>query len=107
MIVVVAEGDEVGNAFKLSEKVKEKFPQYDAKVSILGHIQRGGSPSCSDRVLASKLGVTAVDALLEGRRNVMVGEIKNEIVYTPLENAIKRHLDVIPSKIELMKILAL
>ena len=107
MIVVVAEGDEAGNAFKLSEKVKDKFPQYDAKVSILGHMQRGGSPSCADRVLASKLGVAAVNALLEGKRNVMVGEIKNEIVYTPLEKAIKRHLDIIPSKIELMKILAL
>lgn len=106
LIVVVAEGDEIGGAIKISEKVKEKLPQYDMKVCILGHVQRGGSPSCTDRVLASKLGIAAVDALLDGKRNVVVGEVKNEIVYTPLEKAVKKHLHVSPEMMEQMNILS-
>lgn len=106
LIVVVAEGDEIGGAFKISEKVKEKLPQYDMKVCILGHVQRGGSPSCTDRVLASKLGIAAVDALLDGKRNVVVGEVKNEIVYTPLEKAVKKHLHISPEMMEQMNILS-
>ncbi|HKR07439.1 MAG TPA: 6-phosphofructokinase [Bacteroidia bacterium] len=106
LIVVVAEGDEVGGAFKISRQVKNKFPQYDMKICILGHVQRGGSPSCADRVLASKLGVAAVDALLSGKINVMVGEIKNEIVYTPLEKVVKKHLQIAPSMFELINVLS-
>jgi 6-phosphofructokinase 1 len=106
LIVVVAEGNEAGGAFKISEKVKEKFPQYDMAVCVLGHIQRGGSPTCSDRVLASKLGVAAINALLEGERNIMIGEIKGVIIYTPLEQIIKKHLEITPAMTELINILS-
>ncbi|AWH85517.1 6-phosphofructokinase [Flavobacterium album] len=89
-IVVIAEGDKIGkNAFELKDYVEENMPEYDVRVSILGHMQRGGSPSCFDRVLASRLGVKAVETLLEGNSNYMVGLIRDEIVLTPLENAVK------------------
>ena len=71
MIVVVAEGDESGGAFKVAEAVKARFEHYDTKVSILGHMQRGGKPSCYDRVLASRLGVAAVEAILAGEKSLM------------------------------------
>lgn len=89
-IVVIAEGDKIGkNAFELKDYVDENMPEYDVRVSILGHMQRGGSPSCFDRVLASRLGVKAVETLLEGNSNYMVGLIKDEIALTPLEQAVK------------------
>lgn len=89
-IVVIAEGDRIGkNAFELKEYVDENMPEYDVRVSILGHMQRGGSPSCFDRVLASRLGVKAVETLLEGQSNYMVGLIKDEVTLTPLEQAVK------------------
>jgi len=89
-IVVIAEGDKIGkNAFELKDYVEENMPEYDVRVSILGHMQRGGSPSCFDRVLASRLGVKAVETLIEGNSNYMVGLIKDEIVLTPLEQAVK------------------
>ena len=106
LIVVVAEGNAVGGAFKISEKVKEKFPEYDMAVCILGHIQRGGSPSCSDRVLASKLGVSAINALLKGEKNIMIGEIKGDIIYTPLEKITKKHLEITPAMNELINVLS-
>lgn len=89
-IVVIAEGDKIGkSAFELKDYVEENMPEYDVRVSILGHMQRGGSPSCFDRVLASRLGVKAVETLLEGKSNYMVGLLKDEIVLTPLEQAVK------------------
>lgn len=89
-IVVIAEGDKIGkNAFELKDYVEENMPEYDVRVSILGHMQRGGSPSCFDRVLASRLGVKAVETLLEGKSNYMVGLIRDEVVLTPLEQAVK------------------
>lgn len=89
-IVVIAEGDRIGkNAFELKDYVEENMPEYDVRVSILGHMQRGGSPSCFDRVLASRLGVKAVESLLEGKSNYMAGLIKDEIALTPLEQAVK------------------
>lgn len=89
-IVVIAEGDKIGkSAFELKDYVEENMPEYDVRVSILGHMQRGGSPSCFDRVLASRLGVKAVETLLEGNSNYMVGLYKDEIVLTPLEQAVK------------------
>lgn len=91
-IIIVAEGDEVGGAFNVGEVLKDKFPHYDIRVSVLGHIQRGGKPSCMDRVLASRFGVSAVEALLNGHSGEMVGQINGEIVYTPFDHAIK-HLD--------------
>jgi 6-phosphofructokinase 1 len=89
-IVVVAEGDQSGkNIFELAEYVRENLDDYEVKVTVLGHIQRGGSPSCYDRVLASRLGVGAIDALLSGAQGIMIGISNNKIVSVPFEEAIK------------------
>jgi len=89
-IVVVAEGDKIGkNVFELKDYVDEHMPHYDVRVSVLGHMQRGGSPSCFDRVLASRMGVKAVESLLDGKTGYMVGLLNNLMELTPLENAIK------------------
>ena len=90
-IVVVAEGDKTTgkNVFQLKDYVEEHMPEYDVRVSVLGHMQRGGSPSCFDRVLASRMGVKAVESLLEGKTNFMVGIINDKMKLTPLDQAIK------------------
>ncbi|GGW22142.1 ATP-dependent 6-phosphofructokinase [Arenibacter certesii] len=94
-IVVVAEGDKTGNnVFELKEYVEKHLPIYDVRVSVLGHMQRGGSPSCFDRVLASRMGVKAVEALLEGKTNLMVGIQDNTITLTPISKAIKGHTKI-------------
>ena len=89
-IVIVSEGKQDGGAMHYAERVKAEYPQYDVRVSILGHLQRGGSPTAADRILASRLGVGAIDALLEGQRNVMIGIQNNQIVYVPFINAVKK-----------------
>ena len=98
-IVIVAEGDKIGkNVFELADYVKDNMEDYSPRVTVLGHLQRGGSPSCSDRVLASRLGVKAVELLLEGEKDVMVGVRNNQIVATPIieimrcKNSINREL---------------
>ncbi|MBL4625110.1 MAG: 6-phosphofructokinase [Flavobacteriales bacterium] len=91
LIIIVAEGDESGGAYKVAAKVREQFDQYDTRVTVLGHVQRGGSPSAMDRVLASQLGLAAVNALLDGKKGVMVGIVNKEIQYTPFERATKHH----------------
>ncbi len=89
-IVVVAEGDKTGRSvFELADYVEKNLPEYEVRVSVLGHIQRGGVPSCFDRVLASRLGVKSVELLLEGKSNLMVGLINNKVESTDLEKAIK------------------
>ncbi len=89
-IVVVAEGDKIGKSvFELTDYIKDKYPKYDVRVSVLGHMQRGGSPSCFDRVLATRLGVKAVESLLDRESGVMVGVINNEVVTVGLNKAIK------------------
>jgi 6-phosphofructokinase 1 len=89
-IVVVAEGDKIGkNVFELKDYVEQNMTEYEVRVSVLGHMQRGGSPSCFDRVLASRMGVKAVESLLEGKTNFMVGLINDKMQLTPLEQAIK------------------
>ncbi|AVR46402.1 6-phosphofructokinase [Christiangramia fulva] len=89
-IVVVSEGDKIGkNVFELADYVRENLPYYDARVTVLGHIQRGGRPSCFDRVLASRLSVKAVELLLDGQKNLMVGLINNDIESCSLEKALK------------------
>ena len=88
-IIIVAEGDDTGGAFKVGEILQEKYPHYDTKVSVLGHIQRGGKPTCMDRVLASRLGVAAVEGLINGESGVMAGQINREIIFTPFDHAIK------------------
>lgn len=93
-IIIVAEGDEAGGAFKIADQVKAKYDYFDIRVSILGHMQRGGSPSCRDRVLATTLGYESVHALLKGRRHEMVGIVNKKIVYTPFEKATKHNIEV-------------
>ncbi|MDA9069720.1 6-phosphofructokinase [Algibacter sp.] len=89
-IVIVAEGDKIGkNIFELKDYVDENMEDYDVRVSVLGHMQRGGSPSCFDRVLASRMGVKAVESMLEGKTNFMVGLMNGDMELTPLEMAIK------------------
>lgn len=105
-IIIIAEGDEVGGAFSLAESVKEDFKEYDIRVSVLGHLQRGGSPSAIDRVNASRLGHAAVEALLDDQKSVMVGLVNNEITLVPFRRAVKLHKDVDHSLIELSKILS-
>ncbi len=94
-IVVVAEGDKIGkNVFELKEYVEEHLPIYDVRVSVLGHMQRGGRPSAYDRVLASRMGVKAVEALLAGQSNLMVGIMDNKISLTPIIEAITGHTKI-------------
>jgi 6-phosphofructokinase 1 len=88
-IIIVAEGDEAGDAFTIAEQVKKHLPDYDTRVTVLGHIQRGGNPSAMDRVNSSRIGFAAVEALIKGESNIMVGIIDKNIVYTSFENAIK------------------
>ncbi|NVN19363.1 6-phosphofructokinase [Muricauda sp. HICW] len=94
-IVIVAEGDKIGkNVFELKEYVEEHLPIYDVRVSVLGHMQRGGNPTCFDRVLASRMGVKAVESILEGKTNLMVGIRDTKLVLTPLAEAIKAHTEI-------------
>ena len=94
-IVIVAEGDKTGkNVFELKEYVEEHLPIYDVRVSVLGHMQRGGNPTCFDRVLASRMGVKAVESILEGKSNLMVGIRDTKLVLTPLAEAIKAHTEI-------------
>ncbi len=88
-IVLVAESPITGGAMGLAERVRKEYPNYDVRVTILGHLQRGGSPTAQDRILASRMGAAAVDALLEGQRNVMIGDANDQIVYVPFSKAIK------------------
>ena len=106
-IVLVAENPKTGGAMGLAERVEREFPQYDARVTILGHLQRGGSPTAMDRILASRLGAAAIAALLDGQRNVMVGIANNEMVYVPFSKALSRTKSVRRENIELVKILSI
>jgi 6-phosphofructokinase 1 len=93
-IFIVAEGDEEGHAYTIAKKFTEAYPGLDTRVSILGHIQRGGSPSANDRILATRLGAAAVLALKEGKQNLAAGIINNQVVFTPFSEAIGRKKDV-------------
>ena len=107
-IVVVAEGDKTGkNVFEIAEYVEKNMPHYEVRVSVLGHMQRGGSPSCYDRVLASRMGVKAVETLMEGKSNVMVGIQEDQMILTPLENAIKGKSEINNNLIRVSEILSL
>ena len=91
-IVLVAESPSTGGAMHLAERVKNEYPQYDVRVTILGHLQRGGSPTANDRILASRMGAAAIDALLDDQRNVMIGIRDDQIKYVPFNKAINREL---------------
>ena len=107
-IVIVAEGDKTGkNVFELSEYVEENLPEYDVRVSVLGHLQRGGAPSCFDRVLASRLGVEAVEALRKNISNVMVGLQNDQIAHTSLEKAIKGEVSIDQEMLRISDILSI
>ena len=94
-IVIVAEGDRIGkNVFELKEYVEEHLPIYDVRVSVLGHMDRGGMPTCFDLVLASRMGVKSVDSLIEGKSNYMVGIRDNKLILTPISEAIKAHTEI-------------
>lgn len=100
-IIVVAEGDESGGAYKVAEFIKKHCPEFDMRVSILGHIQRGGNPTCMERVNASLMGYKAVEAILEGRKNVMVGVVDKQVCFTPFDKAVK-HLQTLNPDLEKM-----
>lgn len=106
-IIIVAEGDEAGGAFVIAEQVKRRLPDYDTRVTILGHIQRGGNPSAMDRVNSSRMGFAAIEALLAGKRNVMIGIIDKKIAYTPFQNAVKHHQRLNPDLLRMIDILSL
>lgn len=107
MIVIVAEGDEAGGAYKIAEEVKKRFNQFDTRVSVLGHMQRGGSPSCADRVLASRLGVAAVEGLVNGRKNEMAGVLNNTISFTSLKAVTSTKKEMDKSLVSISRILSL
>jgi len=105
-IIIVAEGDDEGGAAKIANKVKDDFKDYSVRVTVLGHIQRGGSPSAFDRVTASRMGHAAVEALLDDQKSVMVGLKNNEVVQVPFRKAVKTHKDVNWELLELASILS-
>jgi 6-phosphofructokinase 1 len=106
-IIIVAEGNKNGGASEIAKKIQEVLPGFDTRVTVIGHLQRGGSPTWRDRVLSSKLGVYAVEALIEGRTNVAVGIINHEIVYTPFEDAIQKHKELSMDLMRIANILAM
>ncbi len=106
-IIIVAEGEEEGGAYEVARKVKEKFDHYDIRVSVLGHLQRGGSPTCMDRIIASRLGLGAVEALLADKRNVMIGIIDKSLQYTPFDRASKHHKKINSELLRLAEVLSL
>lgn len=93
-VIMVAEGDDEGGAAGIAEKIREEYPEFDIRTTILGHIQRGGSPSAFDRVTATRMGVAAIEALLDDQKSIMVGIVNNDIVHVPLNKTVKQNKDV-------------
>jgi len=106
-IIMVAEGDDAGGAYEVAAKVKAKFNHYETKVTVLGHLQRGGSPSANDRLLGSMLGFAAVKALKAGTSSEMVGQINGDVAYTPFKQAVKHHQEINWHLLELAELLSL
>lgn len=106
-IIIVAEGDEAGGAFVIAEQVKKRLADYDTRVTVLGHIQRGGNPSAMDRVNSSRMGFAAVEALMKGEKGVMIGIVDKNITYTPFENAVKHIQELDPDLMRMVNILSL
>lgn len=106
-LVLVTEGDITGGAIAMAERVKKEYPQYDVRVSTLGHVQRGGSPTATDRILASRMGAAAIEALLDDQRNVMIGIQNDQIVYVPFSKAIKKNKPINEALFNTLKILSI
>ncbi|MCI1639953.1 MAG: 6-phosphofructokinase [Bacteroidales bacterium] len=106
-IVIVSESQKDGGAMHYAERVRKEYPQYDVRVTILGHLQRGGTPSAYDRILASRLGYASIEALKEGQRNVMIGISDNEIVYVPINRAIKMNKPIDKELINILTVLSI
>jgi 6-phosphofructokinase 1 len=106
-IVIVAEGNPNGGAFELAQKVNENYQDYETKVTVLGHLQRGGDPSCYDRVLASQLGVAAVEGLLSQKSDVMTGLINGEVIYTPILDALSQERKIDDNLVKISQILSI
>ncbi|KAA6349542.1 ATP-dependent 6-phosphofructokinase 1 [termite gut metagenome] len=106
-IVLVAESDITGGAMHYAERVKKEYPQYDVRVIILGHVQRGGSPTAYDRILASRLGTAAIEAITDDQRNVMIGIENDEIVYVPFSKAIKNDKPIKKELVNVLKTLSI
>lgn len=107
VIVIVAEGDEEGGAYAVARKVKERYDHYDTRVTVLGHVQRGGNPSVADRVLAGRSGVAAVEALLAGRSGAMVGVVNGQVVLVPFAEAIGTRRALDPELLRVLGVLAI
>ena len=105
-MIVVAEGEDFGGADELAKHIKKEIPDQDLRVCILGHIQRGGSPSCFDRVIASRMGYHAIECFLENRFNVFIGIVNNKMNYTPLDEAVKKKQRISEEWMKIVKILA-
>lgn len=106
-LLLVTEGEITGGAMELSARIKKEYPQYDVRVTILGHLQRGGSPSAADRILASRMGAAAIDALLDDQRNVMIGIENDRIVYVPFSKAIKKNKAIPQELVNTLNILSI
>ncbi len=106
-IVIIAEGCQLGNAYAVADQVKEKLDYFDIRVTVLGHLQRGGAPTTMDRVLASRLGVAAIEGLRDGKSKVMVGVVNNHIAYTHIHEAIKTEKRLDPEEFRVAKILSI
>ena len=106
-IIVVAEGDETGGATEVEKLINMGYPEYETKVTVLGHLQRGGSPTCKDRLLSGKLGMFAVDALLQGKFNVMVGEVHQKVKFTPFHEAGNKEKPLDPDLVRMSETLVI
>jgi len=104
-IILIAEGHTEGNTFEIAERVRQAFPHLDVRVTILGHIQRGGSPTSYDRVAASQMGVAAVEALLDDQKSIMIGLQNGEIVHVPMNKTVKLGKDVSQAMLDMARIL--
>ncbi len=106
-IVIVSESKKDGGAMHYAERVKKEYPEYDVRVTILGHLQRGGSPSAYDRILASRLGYASIEALQEGQRNIMIGIDDDHVVYVPIDRAIKKDKPIDKELIDVLAVLSI
>ena len=106
-IVIVSESKKDGGAMYYADRVRKEYPQYDVRVTILGHLQRGGTPTACDRILASRLGHASIEALKEGQRNVMVGIHNDQIVYVPIDRAIKKDKPIDKELIDVLGVLSI